>query len=123
MHLSTSGGSDGYQQQTTAVGTTQAAGATGAGGVLSSDSSQDGVEGEESLGSAHFYTSNIESIKGGSSSRGDDEPTNTEEINLKETSTFILFAMPSICVSDEDAERVEQVKANNKKYQEVFFKY
>lgn len=122
MHLSTSGGgSDGYPQQTTAVAT------TAGGNVLASDSSQDGLEGEESLGSAHFYTANID----GSSQRGDrgkddaeeeeqeDETRNAEEISLKETATFILLALPSICVSEEDAERVEQVKAKNQKYNEV----
>lgn len=117
MHLSTSGGgSDGYPQQTTAVAT------TAGGNVLASDSSQDGLEGEESLGSAHFYTANID----GSSQQNrqkddedDDETGNAEEISLKETATFILLALPSICVSEEDAERVEQVKAKNQKYTEV----
>jgi hypothetical protein len=110
MHPSTSG-SDAYQQTTAITGGVTAA-------VMASDSSHDQGDGDESVGSAHFYADNID----GKRDRGvkdDQEEASVETIGLKETSTFVLLSLPSICVHDEDTEKVEQVKANNQRYLEV----
>lgn len=109
MHMSTSGGSDAYQQTT--------AGGAAVTGLVASDASQDQADGDDSVGSAHFFASNLNERR-----KGVDEEANVEEIGIKETSTFVLLSLSSICVSDEDADRVEQIKANNQKYLEVLCK-
>lgn len=100
MHLSTSGG-DSNQQAT-----------------HQSSSSQDHVDREETATSAHFYATNID---GKEDLKEPQEGKPMEEIGLSETNTFFLLNIPSICISDEDTIKVENIKKLNQKYLEVPF--
>jgi hypothetical protein len=78
------------------------------------DSFQDGVSSEKDKEIPAQFITNI--VK----QQNKQHTEKIETINVKETPTFVLLDICSLCVSNED-QNIQKVKENNQKYSEVIF--